>query len=140
MHSNDVQPRISDIEIQLQGTGPWDLSGQQIDESELDGGIQLVHTPGHTNGCICMWHADTKTMFTGDHWAWSLRVGRQSIFPGVNRGGIEKQVKSVQKLLAFDFEHVLPGHGRRFHVDSAAEREQVVQLTADAELQLAGAR
>jgi glyoxylase-like metal-dependent hydrolase (beta-lactamase superfamily II) len=138
MHSAEIRPLIRDIEVQLQGTGPWDLQGNAIGEGELDGGVQLVHTPGHTRGSICLWHAATKAMFTGDHFGYSLRVGRPTIFPRYNRAGYEVQVESVRKLLNFDFEHVLPGHGRRFHVRGAEERLQVVNDTADAEL--AGAR
>ena len=137
MHSDEIRASIRDVEIQLQGTGPWNLRGETVGEAELDGGVQLVHTPGHTTGCITMWHAPTKTVFTGDHFGYSLRVDRATIFPRYNRAGKELQVESVQKLLNFDWLHVLPGHGRRFHIADAAERLQVVNTTADAELALA---
>ena len=201
------------------------VQGNMIGDDELDGGIQLVHTPGHTEGHICMWHPETKTIFTGDHLGYANSVQRPSIFPrcaapraqgrallqlcaqprpiGVdfnhaacavcptsaaahvqaaqrvvarstctmchspqnlwcatfpceqpsldaallsqvhicryNKDSKAQQVESVKKLLKFDFEHVLPGHGRRFHVSGKQEREQMVAETAEVELQLAGA-
>jgi glyoxylase-like metal-dependent hydrolase (beta-lactamase superfamily II) len=134
IHAKEIRPSIADIEVQLLGEGPWDLQGKVVGDDHLDGGVQLVHTPGHTSGSICLWHEPTKTMFTGDHLGYSERVGRVSIFPRYNRCGIEKQVESVQKLLQFDFLHVLPGHGRRFHVADAAERLRVLSQVAEASL------
>ena len=134
IHEAEVRRSIADIEVQLTGTGPWDLQGRTVAEGALDGGVALVHTPGHTEGCICLWHAPTQTMFTGDHIGWSERVGRVSLFPRYNRAGMRRQVESAQKLLNFDFLHVLPGHGRRFHLKNAAERLQMVSDVAEAEL------
>jgi glyoxylase-like metal-dependent hydrolase (beta-lactamase superfamily II) len=134
MHEKEIRPSIADIEVQLTGEGPWDVRGNTVVEGHLDGGVQLVHTPGHTSGSICLWHNPSKTIFTGDHLGYSERVGGVSIFPRYNRDGIGKQVESVQKLLHFDFLHVLPGHGRRFHVADAAERLRLVSELAEASL------
>lgn len=129
-----MRPSIADIEIQLEGEGPWDLAGNTVAEGALDGGAALVHTPGHTAGSVCLWHAPTRAMFTGDHMGWSERVGRASLFPRYNRAGMRQQVASVRKLLDYDFLHVLPGHGRRFHLKDAAERLRVMSDVAEAEL------
>lgn len=126
MHETEIRPSISDIEIQLQGEGPWNLAGEVIDQSALDGGIQIVHVPGHTAGSVALWHAPTKAMFTGDHLGWSSGAGRPSIFDAYNRGGVEEQLDSVRKLLDYDFMHVLPGHGRRFSVGDASGRLKMV--------------
>lgn len=126
MHESEILPSISDIEIQLIGEGPWNLAGETIDKQTLDGGVQIVHVPGHTDGSIAMWHSSTKVMFTGDHLGWSERIERVSMFDRFNRGGVQQQLESVQKLLEYDFMHVLPGHGRRFSVKDAGERLKVV--------------
>jgi len=126
MHSTEIRPSIADMEVQLGGSGPWDLSGREIPADALDGGVQIVHVPGHTSGSIALWHAPSKAMFTGDHLGWSERMGGVSIFPRYNRDGIARQVGSVEKLLEYDFLHVLPGHGRRFTVRDAAERLKMV--------------
>lgn len=122
IHSEEIYPGIDDIEIQLEGEGPWNLAGETVDQNTLDGGVQIVHVPGHTEGSITMWHEPTKAVFTGDHLGWSESVGRPSLFDRYNRGGISTQLKSVQKLLEYDFLHVLPGHGRRFSLKDATDR------------------
>jgi glyoxylase-like metal-dependent hydrolase (beta-lactamase superfamily II) len=130
MHETEIRPYISDIEIQLSGEGPWNLSGEVIQQDTLDGGVQIVHVPGHTEGSLALWHASTKTMFTGDHLGWSEHAKRIDIFPRYNRAGVKRQVESVKKLLEYDFMHVLPGHGRRFTVKNASERLQMVSDVA----------
>jgi glyoxylase-like metal-dependent hydrolase (beta-lactamase superfamily II) len=126
MHEAEIRPSISDIEVQLQGEGPWNLAGESIDQGSLDGGLQIIHVPGHTSGSIALWHEPTKAMFTGDHLGWSESVGRVSIFDRYNRGGVSQQLDSVRKLLEYDFMHVLPGHGRRFSVTDASDRLKMV--------------
>jgi glyoxylase-like metal-dependent hydrolase (beta-lactamase superfamily II) len=38
-----------------------------LDGSLIEGtGLQVVHTPGHTPGHICLYHAGRKALFTGD--------------------------------------------------------------------------
>src|ERR1700680_4265733 len=39
-----------------------------------------------------------------------------------------RQVESIERLAAFDFEWVLPGHGQRVHLPAAQMREQLSQL------------
>jgi glyoxylase-like metal-dependent hydrolase (beta-lactamase superfamily II) len=133
MHKTEIQRSIQDIEVQLEGKGPWNLLGDKVSGNELEGGMLIVHTPGHTTGSICLWHETTKTMFTGDHLGYS-EEGRATIFPRYNQFDLKTQLESVRKLLDFDFQHILPGHGRRFHVDGAEEREQIVAGVLAAEL------
>jgi glyoxylase-like metal-dependent hydrolase (beta-lactamase superfamily II) len=132
MHVAEIRPDIADIEVQLRGTGPWDLEGSTVDRSQLDGGVQIIHVPGHTKGSICLWHAPTKVMFSGDHLGYSESYGGVSIFPRYNRGGVGEQLASVEKLLEYDFLHVLPGHGRRFSMKDATERLKMVATVKEA--------
>ena len=44
------------------------------------------------------------------------------------------QVESVEKLLQYDWLHVLPGHGRPAHFATIAERSQQVELLLKAEM------
>ena len=50
----------SSCEVQLDGSGPWELP---------DGGedVSLVATPGHTNGHIVLHFRPEQTLLTGDH-------------------------------------------------------------------------
>ena len=40
---------------------------------------------------------------------------------------VPEQVKSIKKLLDFDFLHVLPGHGRPGHIKDASHRVQLIE-------------
>ncbi len=39
-----------------------------------------------------------------------------------DRFSVEKQLESIAKLLGYDFLHILPGHGRPFHLRDAHHR------------------
>lgn len=49
---------------------------------------------------------------------------------GYNKFSLSEQVKSVQKLLAYDWAHVIPGHGRRWAARDALHRLQAVSNLA----------
>ncbi len=71
--------------------------------------LELVHTPGHTAGSSCLYLDDreTKLMFTGDT-VFNGTVGRIDLPTG---NGWELQ-ESLEKLLEFEVDFGLPGHGR----------------------------
>ena len=50
----------SECEIQLEGSGPWQLP---------DGGddVSLIGTPGHTKGHVVLHYRPDKALLTGDH-------------------------------------------------------------------------
>ena len=66
-------------------------------------------TPGHTAGSMCLIYRDI--LFTGDHLWWNPEKGRLSASRAYNWHSWDQQLKSLEKLLAFDFNWVLPGHG-----------------------------
>jgi len=82
------------------------------------GGITLdvLHTPGHTEGSVCLLANGERLLFSGDTLfagAW----GRTDL-PG---GSEDQMVESLGRLAVLDADlAILPGHGRR----STIEREQ----------------
>ena len=132
MHALDVRDASSwpyidmtDVEIQLSGDGPW----------ELTPGLTALHTPGHSRGHLCFLASGALTggngaLFTGDHLAFSGRLGR---LDGFARYGwdLTRQVGSIRKLAKLPFQWILPGHGRRAHFASENEREAAVLRCAD---------
>jgi glyoxylase-like metal-dependent hydrolase (beta-lactamase superfamily II) len=60
----------SAAEWQLEGEGPWELGDD----------VQLIFTPGHTAGCVSLLYRPDRALFTGDHLAYSYRLGRLTIF------------------------------------------------------------
>lgn len=101
-----------------------DLSGDTRDcERVIDGDLDLaadlrvIHVPGHTRGSIALLHRDV--LFTGDHlWATDDETGLEA-GRDVCWYSWPEQLASIRKLAAYEFTHVLPGHGRRFVAASA---------------------
>ncbi len=73
------------------------------------GGLRLdvLHTPGHTEGSVCLWAADQATLFSGDT-LFAGGWGRVDL-PG---GSAEAMAASLARLAGLDARvRVLPGHG-----------------------------
>ena len=60
----------SQVEVQLEGQGPWQLPDDSQD-------IELIHTPGHTDGSVVLLLKPSKVLFSGDHFGVSRRAGLQ---------------------------------------------------------------
>ena len=103
MHQGDGAARMS-IERVISGDAPI-----QLDEDLL-----LIPTPGHTRGHQVLLYRDS-VLFTGDHLAWSPE--RQTLIAHRNYcwDSWSVQTRSMERLLDYRFEWVLPGHGRIGH-------------------------
>ena len=111
MHQADGAIALG-IETVVTGTDPV-----RIDEDLL-----LIPTPGHTRGHQVLLYRD-KILFTGDHLAWSPERETLTAFRDVCWYNWAEQTRSMEKLLAYRFEWVLPGHGR-IHGGSAEEMHE----------------
>lgn len=70
---------------------------------------QVLHTPGHTPGCICLYNAEAKQMLTGDTLFADGGFGRFDFKYG-DRAVLGA---SLSRLLSMDGDIVIyPGHGR----------------------------
>jgi glyoxylase-like metal-dependent hydrolase (beta-lactamase superfamily II) len=69
--------------------------------------LQVLHTPGHTAGSVCLLSADDGRLFSGDT-LFAGGWGRVDL-PGGDRAAM---VESLGRLASLDgATHVLPGHG-----------------------------
>ena len=69
--------------------------------------LTVLHTPGHTEGSVCLWSADEGLLFSGDT-LFAGGWGRVDL-PGASP---DQMVESLARLATFDDPlHVLPGHG-----------------------------
>jgi glyoxylase-like metal-dependent hydrolase (beta-lactamase superfamily II)/ferredoxin len=84
------------------------------DPVKLDDDLLAIPTPGHTRGHVVFLYKK-KFLFTGDHLAWSPTRNTLTAFPSVAWYSWPEQIRSMEKLLAYDFEWVLPGHGDIHH-------------------------
>lgn len=93
------------------------ISGR--DPVRLDTDFLLIPTPGHTRGHQVFQYRE-KALFTGDHLAWSPARQTLTAFRDVCWYSWPEQARSMESLLPYRFEWVLPGHGR-IHHDTAGE-------------------
>jgi glyoxylase-like metal-dependent hydrolase (beta-lactamase superfamily II)/ferredoxin len=113
MHRDDIGRSLSGIEVALEGDEPRELAGDLL----------AIPTPGHTRGHMVLLYRN-RYLFSGDHLWWS---------PGGSLGASSsycwyswtKQIASMERLLEYDFEWVLPGHGRRGRADRSEMRRQL---------------
>ncbi len=70
----------------------------------------IIPTPGHTKGHMVLLYKN-RYLFTGDHLAYSRRRGKLVAFKDYCWYSWEELKRSMRKLLEFEFEWVLPGHG-----------------------------
>ena len=68
--------------------------------------LEVIHTPGHTPGSICLYEKKSGTLFTGDT-VFSDGIGRTDM-PG---GNDEHLQASLDKISPFSVKRLLPGHG-----------------------------
>jgi glyoxylase-like metal-dependent hydrolase (beta-lactamase superfamily II)/ferredoxin len=80
-------------------------------EVHLDDDLIAIPVPGHTRGHMVLLYRN-KFLFTGDHLAWSPARETLTAFRSACWYSWTEQTRSMEKLLAYDFEWVLPGHGR----------------------------
>lgn len=76
-----------------------------------NGGLEIVHTPGHTMGSICL-RIDEK-LFSGDHvlYEMSPNIGAGDMR---HQGVLKKYLHSLRHVQGMDCEQAFPGHGPAF--------------------------
>jgi len=89
-----------------------DLDFRRLDDGDVisigDLSLKCVLTPGHTPGHMCLYDADRKVLFSGDHVLFDI-TPNISWMPGFE-DPLSEYLKSLEKLLSLDVELVLPGH------------------------------
>jgi glyoxylase-like metal-dependent hydrolase (beta-lactamase superfamily II) len=78
--------------------------GDVIDLEDIK--LQVIHTPGHTPGSICLYEPVTKVLFTGDTVFEGGSFGRTDI--GGDSGAMLRSLEALTKL---DVSALYPGHG-----------------------------
>lgn len=115
MHTDDGAQRLG-IEHVVRG-------GEAV---ALHDDLIAIPVPGHTRGHMVMLYRK-KFLFTGDHLAWSPNRQTLIAFRSACWYSWSEQIKSMEKLLDYDFEWVLPGHGRIHHDTVANMRTHLKQ-------------
>jgi glyoxylase-like metal-dependent hydrolase (beta-lactamase superfamily II) len=114
MHARDGADRLGTEKV---------ISGDEA--IEIDPDLIAIPVPGHTRGHMVLLYRH-KFLFSGDHLAWSPNRKSLIAFRRACWYSWEEQTRSMQKLLNYDFEWVLPGHGR-IHHDHPANMRQALR-------------
>jgi hydroxyacylglutathione hydrolase len=92
--------------------------GEHVDE------LTVLHTPGHTEGSICLYSERLNAMFVGD----ALRTDRNRtpILPSSALAfDFEEAKNSVRKIASYEFELLLPGHGPPILAEASKKVKQL---------------
>ncbi|MEP6993968.1 MAG: MBL fold metallo-hydrolase [Acidobacteriota bacterium] len=116
MHRDDLSSGTRGIERALSGSEPVALAGDLL----------VIPTPGHTRGHAVLLYRD-KFLFTGDHLAWSRRRGHLVAFRDANWYSWPATIASMERLLDYRFEWVLPGHGAWHQAESASAMRREIE-------------
>ena len=120
LHEGDVTASTRDVERRIGGLEPVSLAEDLI----------AIPTPGHTRGHAVLLYRE-RFLFSGDHLAWSRRRGHLVAFRDANWYSWPETIRSMERLLDYSFEWVLPGHGERYRAESpAAMRRQLERCIA----------
>ena len=79
-----------------------------LKDGDTIGEYQVIHTPGHSAGSICLYNPENKAMFVGDSLQYKngkLQSPGERLIPEP-----EKYEESLKKLLNYDIEVILTGH------------------------------
>lgn len=99
IHREDMD-RVADIaDIALEDGDVFDLDGEEV---------RVIHTPGHTHGCICLYSERSKLVFTGDT-LFNVDLGRTDL-----EGGSEERLINTCRTIIDSWANdimVYPGHG-----------------------------
>ncbi len=119
MHRDDVTRSTAGIERVLTGS----------EAVKLDEDLLAIPTPGHTRGHTVLLYRN-RYLFSGDHLWWSEAYDSLNASRSVCWYSWTEQTRSMERLLGHDFEWVLPGHGRRIHLDAPHMEEQLRQCVS----------
>jgi glyoxylase-like metal-dependent hydrolase (beta-lactamase superfamily II)/ferredoxin len=116
LHRDDLTAGTRGVEQKLEGEEPIRLAPDLL----------AIPVPGHTRGSTVLLYRD-KFLFSGDHLWGSERRAELRASRSVSWYSWKEQTRSIEKLLPYRFEWVLPGHGHRFHAPSPQAMQEALR-------------
>jgi glyoxylase-like metal-dependent hydrolase (beta-lactamase superfamily II) len=90
-------------------------------------GMLAIPVPGHTRGSV-VYMLEDKYLFTGDSLCWSRERGDLHAFRSACWYSWEELTKSLARLVDYNFEWVLAGHGDRKKLSREEMRQRLLAL------------
>jgi glyoxylase-like metal-dependent hydrolase (beta-lactamase superfamily II)/ferredoxin len=119
MHGDDIGRSLAGVERKIEGRNAVQIADDLL----------VIPTPGHTRGHAVLLYQN-RYLFTGDHIWWSPNFKSLHASSNVCWYSWSEQTRSMERLLDYEFEWVLPGHGRRAHLKSDDMRREMEALIA----------
>ena len=92
--------------------------------------LEIIETPGHTSGSICIFLHEQKILFTGDT---VLGGTTTAISPG--QGSMADYINSLNKLIGYNSLYICPGHGSIIN-DPQKKLESIIKQRINRENQI----
>jgi glyoxylase-like metal-dependent hydrolase (beta-lactamase superfamily II) len=89
----------------------------------MDGTFEVIWTPGHTPGHVCLYSPEHRVLVSGDH---VLEKITPNIAWHPQDDMLAKYLKSLELLLPYEIDTVIPSHGTRFE-----DHRAVIRSTAE---------
>jgi glyoxylase-like metal-dependent hydrolase (beta-lactamase superfamily II) len=86
---------------------PWQALRDGMEIATGDGPLMVVHTPGHSPDHVVLWHAASRTAFTGD----LLVQGSTVVIPASRGGVLADYLQSLRRVADLQPARALPAHG-----------------------------
>jgi glyoxylase-like metal-dependent hydrolase (beta-lactamase superfamily II) len=133
IHRLDAAGLSSDttsLSLHFGARSPGLAPGRVLEDGDSVGEFRVLHTPGHTPGSICLYHAGEQALISGDTVFTDGGFGRFD-FPGGSRADL---ARSLERLSELTVRGLYPGHGSPVdqggnrHISAAME---FLRTTAD---------
>jgi glyoxylase-like metal-dependent hydrolase (beta-lactamase superfamily II) len=88
--------------------------------------FEVLHTPGHSQGSICLYGKKSKSLFSGDTVFANGDFGRYDL-PG---GNLQSLSHSIKQLSTLDIQDLYPGHGpiiKEYAKEHVLKSYQIIQ-------------
>jgi len=99
-----VMPSIAEPTTRLRGGESFTADGRTW---------EVIHTPGHSPGHVCLWSADGRILLSGDHLLPAI-ASPVTFERGFEPDPMGSYLDSLRRVAALDPALVLPGHGEPF--------------------------
>ena len=110
IHAADALGLIEDarsLSMNFGARSPGIVPDTKLKDGDTIGDFVVIHTPGHTPGCICLWSKKDGVLISGDTVFADGYFGRYD-FPGGSRTDL---ARSLERLAGLDVEGLYAGHG-----------------------------
>ncbi|MFM1652294.1 MBL fold metallo-hydrolase [Brevibacillus sp. B_LB10_24] len=122
----EAKPHAQQFIRFLQSIEPSSVDRTAASDERLPwcGGIDIVHTPGHTLGHISLYLPASKTLIAGD--AVVIEDGKLDIANPQYAWDLKEAVRSVKRLLDYEIEQLICYHGGLFRGDVKQSLRQLI--------------